>query len=204
MTQLWWVYNGGIMTGCCDVSTDHAVLLVGFNFSSSPPYWIIKNSWGESWGEGGYLRLAAGDNECGIGTFPVIPTVAGGALPPPPPPPPPRPVWECPDGAAAVNTSATAACMWNNATATDWRMPTDGVAGYCAYLNDGYMGYTYPGSDVQADYPCPPSFTAQGDGGAAWFCTLERGNPGFTDFPPGATAVCGQAAAGIFGYAWPA
>ena len=62
----------------------------------------------------------------------------------------------------------------------------------------------FPGTDVQSDFPCPPSFDAQGDGGQAWFCTLEKGSPGFTDFPVGATAACDQASEGIFGFKWPA
>jgi hypothetical protein len=82
-------------------------------------------------------------------------------------------------------------------------MPTDGVEGDCTYIKDGYIGYTFPGTDVQTDFPCPPSFVAAGDGGEAWFCTLNKGAPGFTDFPAGATAACDQAAEGVFGYEWP-
>jgi len=208
MTQLWWVYNGGVMTGCCDVSTDHAVVLVGFNATAPVPYWIIRNSWGESWGEGGYVRLASGSNECGIGTFPIIPTVAGGALPPPPPPPPPRPVWECAPDAKAVNTSQAASCVWVNGTSPAWFMPSADAANDlqsdCTYLKDGYLGYTFSGKLDQSAYPCPPSFSADGDGGAAWFCTLSRGQRGFVDFPAGATALCDDVdSKGVIGYSWP-
>jgi len=57
-------YTGGILNidsdcACEDVSCiDHAVLLVGYDDGSSPPSWKIKNSWGTSWGEDGYVRIS--------------------------------------------------------------------------------------------------------------------------------------------------
>lgn len=203
MTQLWWPYTGGIMTGCCDVSSDHAVVLVGFNFTGPTPYWIIRNSWGADWGEGGFVRLAAGSNECGIGTQPIIPTVAGGALPPPPPPPPPRPVWECPYDAIATNTSTVATCVWyNNTFGQVW--PT-AVTEYCDYIGDGYIGYSWPMTEdpTQSDFPCAPSFYPTGNGENEFSCLLGKGENGFTGFPVGASALCGNLSRGTIGYAWP-
>ena len=61
-------------------------------------YWIVRNSWGASWGERGYIRLEMGSNQCGIKTSPSAPCVCKGcnttscAKPPPfPPSPPPIP-----------------------------------------------------------------------------------------------------------------
>ena len=65
------------------------------------------------------------------------------------------------------------------------------------------MGYTFPGTDTEGQFPCPPSFAGAGDGGAVWFCTLAKGAPGFTDFPPGAKSDCSDIATGVFGFSWP-
>mmetsp|Transcript_13129 Transcript_13129/g.21580 ORF Transcript_13129/g.21580 Transcript_13129/m.21580 type:complete len:82 (-) Transcript_13129:2-247(-) len=53
-------YIGGVdhASLCLAQPPDHAVLLVGFGYSRGGPYWLIKNSWGTSWGEDGYYRIA--------------------------------------------------------------------------------------------------------------------------------------------------
>jgi len=45
-------------------SLNHGVAVVGFD--STAKYWIVRNSWGASWGEQGYVRMAMGKNLCGI------------------------------------------------------------------------------------------------------------------------------------------
>jgi C1A family cysteine protease len=57
----WQFYSGGIFTDC-GKQLDHGVLAAGYSNGS---YWLVKNSWGTSWGEQGYIRLGWG-NTCGI------------------------------------------------------------------------------------------------------------------------------------------
>ncbi|XP_066551510.1 cathepsin K [Amia ocellicauda] len=71
-------YQNGVFYDpkCTNWKKNHAVVLVGFGTAGTDNYWIIKNSWGTSWGENGYLRLAKdkGD-ECGVSQNGVIPLV---------------------------------------------------------------------------------------------------------------------------------
>jgi len=60
-------YHSGIFSGPCGTQLNHAILAVG-SASSPSPYWIVKNSWGTSWGSGGYIMMAKGKNLCGINT----------------------------------------------------------------------------------------------------------------------------------------
>lgn len=56
----WSKYSSGVFNNCA-TKLNHGVLLVGANDQS----WKVKNSWGASWGESGYIRLARG-NTCGL------------------------------------------------------------------------------------------------------------------------------------------
>jgi C1A family cysteine protease len=63
----WNSYRGGIVTSCGN-RVDHCVQAVGVDTSS---HWIVRNSWGTSWGEGGYIWLKYGQDTCAISSDPT-------------------------------------------------------------------------------------------------------------------------------------
>jgi len=75
----WQDYKSGVFTKNCPHAAgniNHAVQLVGFNSDAPTPYWIVRNSWGPSWGEKGYIFLKQGGNQCGVANLVIYPTIA--------------------------------------------------------------------------------------------------------------------------------
>eukprot|EP01026_Neomeris_dumetosa_P078041 TRINITY_DN842_c0_g1_i3.p1 TRINITY_DN842_c0_g1~~TRINITY_DN842_c0_g1_i3.p1 ORF type:complete len:329 (-),score=52.84 TRINITY_DN842_c0_g1_i3:210-1196(-) len=92
------MYSGGIFDGDCGTNLDHGVNIVGYGVARRhEKYWIVRNSWGDQWGEHGYIYMKrdipAKHGICGIAmdaSFPIK-TEPNPKPPSPPAPTPPAP-----------------------------------------------------------------------------------------------------------------
>lgn len=70
--QSFQLYKSGVFTGTCGTNLDHGVLVVGYGNMSGTDYYLIKNSWGTTWGDNGYIYIGrgaefnAGAGQCGV------------------------------------------------------------------------------------------------------------------------------------------
>ncbi|KAK7092519.1 procathepsin L-like [Littorina saxatilis] len=76
--QSFQLYKRGVYTEreCSPKKLDHGVLVVGFGEEVAEKYWLVKNSWGATWGQEGYIMMARDkENMCGIATqasYPIV------------------------------------------------------------------------------------------------------------------------------------
>ena len=71
-------YRSGVYyePGCDPSKLNHAGLVVGYGNERGQDYWLVKNSWGENWGQDGYIKMARNKgNNCGIvsaASYPLV------------------------------------------------------------------------------------------------------------------------------------
>lgn len=75
------LYTSGVFTGSCGTQLDHGVLVVGYGNKDGENFYKIKNSWGTTWGDEGYIYIGRGSQynkgqgQCGVLLQPSYPTV---------------------------------------------------------------------------------------------------------------------------------
>jgi KDEL-tailed cysteine endopeptidase len=83
-TSTFQLYTGGIIDSAkCGTNLDHGVLVVGYGADEDTGalYWLVKNSWGVTWGDQGYVKIARSTSTsdpgiCGIAMQPSFPTAS--------------------------------------------------------------------------------------------------------------------------------
>ena len=81
-TRYFQSYSSGILTSTsCGTSLDHGVLIVGYGEDNGQKYWLVKNSWGITWGDAGYVKIARSESTndagiCGIAMDPSFPVAS--------------------------------------------------------------------------------------------------------------------------------
>jgi C1A family cysteine protease len=79
-TSIFQFYSSGVMDSeSCGTQLDHGVLVVGYGTKDGKDYWKVKNSWGTSWGDNGYILIgrnsSAKEGICGIAMEPIYPII---------------------------------------------------------------------------------------------------------------------------------
>lgn len=193
----WSGYSSGIKT-TCGTSIDHCVQVVGHGQDGDASYWKVRNSWGPSWGENGYMRLKIGSNLCKISNGPTATSTSVVApAPTPSPSSSDQPSgWKSSEGDPCSTYELNSYCTadgregegWNSC---DWGSITEyaGTDGKTAFEACAACGGGSAPAPPAPPTPAPPSSTCS-DHPSSWkssegqaccaykwnsYCTAEGG-----------------------------
>merc|ERR1711988_782708 len=186
-------YKSGILNSpACGKKLDHGVLVVGYGTEGGQDYWKVKNSWGATWGEEGYLRMSRGNDMCGIATQPSYPTGAKKAAPGPSPSPTPTPTptpTPSPSSTHYEDPNTTGSCMSDEVDISVQNVQGSVCAPACSVLK------ACP-TDVPAGVTAGPQCALQDATTNKKYCALIC-TPGNEDAQCGAKASCKNVQLGI-------
>jgi len=169
------LYKGGVIdSAACGKKLDHGVLVVAYGTDSglSKDYYTIKNSWGGSWGEHGYVRFVRGKDQCGVadsasyptGVKPMGPTPPGPAPGPSPPGPAPGP---SPPAGSSHYEDPSGGCQ-----SDEEKVQIQGLTGdFCSPECTGILQRKCP-EDVPEGVTAKPQCALQDASGGAKRCAL--------------------------------
>jgi hypothetical protein len=165
-------YNGGVLQNpsCSTSGLNHAINIVGYG-TSGIQYWKVRNSWGTSFGESGYIRMARGNCQCGLCRQVVYPTgVTVGGSGPTPPGPSPSPPGPSP---SPPGPSPCHQCQWNSdcPSGEDCYYPSSSASHGCCSAGPPFLGAKkHPDGYCTWHHNCPGPVKED------WWCSWEKSN----------------------------